>query len=87
MPSSKQNAHGIPNFYDCGPFALAFATALVNGEDPSKIEFVRALVRQHVQDSLQKKRGPAVSFLYSETEIYENHEIRFESALSLPFTI
>ena len=42
IPSSKQT-----NSYDCGVYAVANATAITCGLDPSKIEFTPNLLRPH----------------------------------------
>ena len=47
MPSSKQS-----NGYDCGPYALAFATALLIGHDPSQLEFNAGKIRKHAMQCL-----------------------------------
>ena len=47
MPSSKQQ-----NAYDCGPYAMAVATALILGHDPSNIQFHSAAIREHVRKCL-----------------------------------
>lgn len=43
-----------PNSNDCGVFAIAFATALLFGQDPSRIEFVTSVMRQHLNSCLKK---------------------------------
>ena len=40
-----QEQHGSN---DCGVFALAFATSLCFGEDPSRIQYIQHLLRQHL---------------------------------------
>lgn len=49
MPSSKQNSNGIRNYFDCGPYAFAFATALALDQNPSELEFHRNELRDHVR--------------------------------------
>ncbi len=40
---------------DCGLFALAFCTALANGEDLSSIKFDQSLMRKHLQICFENK--------------------------------
>ena len=47
MPSSKKS-----NGYDCGPYALAFATVFVLGHDPSQLEFNAGKIRKHAMQCL-----------------------------------
>lgn len=49
MPCSKQ-----ANGYDCGPYALANATALVMGLNPSNLEFSSDAIRNHTKKCSHK---------------------------------
>ena len=40
------------NLVDCGVFAIAFATSLVNAEDPCKVQYDHTLLRSHLKESL-----------------------------------
>ena len=40
------------NLVDSGLFAIAFATSLVNAEDPCKVQYDRTLLRSHLKESL-----------------------------------
>lgn len=42
------------NGYDCGIFAIAFATSLCYGQDPSKITFKRRNIRSHLWNCFTK---------------------------------
>lgn len=35
------------NGSDCGPFSLAFATSLLNHEDPSKVAYTQEKLQEH----------------------------------------
>ena len=52
-----QVQHG---YNDCGVFAVAFATALCSGKDPSEINFVQHKLRTHLMNCLQ--RGSLTDF-------------------------
>ena len=41
---------------DCGLFAIAFAVALVNGQDPAALMFDQGVMRQHLRLCLQRQR-------------------------------
>ena len=45
-----------PNGVDCGVFAIAFATALAFGDDPTKKRFDVKKMRRHLRDCLKVKR-------------------------------
>ena len=47
MPVQRQ-----PNALDCGPYAIAFATSLVHGQEPTERVYVPGL-RQHLKQCLQ----------------------------------
>ena len=47
-----QMQHGTS---DCGVFAVAFATALCSGKDPSGINFIQHQLRIHLKDCLQQR--------------------------------
>ena len=34
---------------DCGLFAIAFATSILKGEDPSSVRYIQSRMRQHVE--------------------------------------
>ena len=40
---------------DCGLFAIAFAMAFVNGQDPAALPFDQGVVRKHLRLCLQRK--------------------------------
>ena len=44
--------------YDCGLFAVAFATALVHGQQPGKFMFDQQAMRKHLRLCLQNKVMP-----------------------------
>ena len=50
-------------YSDCGLFAVAFATSLCGGEDPTKISYVQHSLRSHLiscrKDVSISKTGPA----------------------------
>ena len=48
------NVHPQPNGWDCGLFAIAFATELVHGYDPSLCHFDTGAMRQHLLCCLEK---------------------------------
>lgn len=48
------------NGSDCGPFSLAFATSLLNNEDPSKVVYSQEKLREHLIHCHQK--GKLTSF-------------------------
>ena len=54
--SRKQKVVEWPNValqkgaFDCGLFAIAFATSLCNDEDPSKVEYQQKLMRSHLAE-------------------------------------
>ena len=41
---------------DCGLFAIAFAVALVNGQDPAALTFDQGVMRQHLRLCLQRQQ-------------------------------
>jgi len=45
-----------PNVGDCGPFALAYATTFVMGEDPASFELVPETVRPHIACMLRENK-------------------------------
>ena len=48
------NVQSQPNGWDCGLFAIAFATELVHGSDPSLCHFDTGTMRQHLLCCLEK---------------------------------
>ena len=48
------NVHPQPNSNDCGLFAVAFATELVHGRDPSLCHFNTSAMRQHLVGCLSE---------------------------------
>ena len=44
------------NTADCGVFAIAFATAICNGQDPEKLLFKTSDMRKHLNDCLEDKK-------------------------------
>jgi len=48
------NVHPQPNSNDCGLFAIAFATELVHGRDPSLCHFNTSAMRQHLVGCLNE---------------------------------
>ena len=40
---------------DCGLFAIAFATALCSGKDPTEINFIQHQLRKHLQECLVER--------------------------------
>ena len=44
------------NTADCGVFAIAFATAICNGQDPEKLLFKTSEMRKHLHDCLENKK-------------------------------
>lgn len=51
MPCQSQN-----DGYNCGVFAIAFATALAFDEDPSRLIFDKALMRNHLKQCLHLRK-------------------------------
>ena len=51
QPVQKQN-----NGVDCGVFAIAFATALANGKDPTTLSFDVPKMRDHLVNCLKQKK-------------------------------
>ena len=48
------NVSRQPNTYDCGLYAIAFATSLLHGEDPTKLDFVQNRLRKHFGKCIDK---------------------------------
>ena len=48
------NVQKQPNVSDCGPFAIAFATALCHGQVPEEMFFDVTQLRQHLHDYIDK---------------------------------
>ena len=44
------------NGYDCGAFAIAFATSLAYGEDPSKLSYDTKQLRNHLRACMESNR-------------------------------
>lgn len=44
------------NGFDCGVFAIAFATSLAHGEDPSKLTYVLSQLRKHLAACMELER-------------------------------
>ena len=40
---------------DCGLFAIAFATSILKGEDPSSVKYLQSSMRQHLVSCLEKQ--------------------------------
>ena len=53
---SQMNVQSQDGGSDCGLFAIAFATALVNGIQPAHCMFVQGAMRQHLLTSLEEGR-------------------------------
>lgn len=45
------------NGFDCGVFAIAFATSLANGQDPSTLLYIPDLLRNHLKESRARKES------------------------------
>ena len=48
-------------FDDCGVFAAAYCTALVNGQDPSTLVYDQGSMRKHLELCLSRRKNGTIS--------------------------
>ena len=67
---------------DCGVFAVAFATALCSGRDPTEIQFIHHQLRAHLKKSLLENMITEFPQVQEKQKVEEFNSSRYADAIN-----